>query len=153
MSQLCMHACIYETGGDLRIKLACCGDDCSSCPRYIATLNKNEDKLRGIAILWKKIGWRKNIDPPETLVCYGCDTFNETCEYGVRECCIEKNNENCGKCESYPCDKIETAFETTRNNAEKYKDILSKEDYEIFVKAFFSKKNNLDKVNCECMYR
>ena len=132
-------------------KLACCGDDCSSCPRYVATLNKNEDKLRGIAILWKKIGWRKNIDSPETLVCYGCDTFNETCEYGVRECCIENNNENCGKCESYPCDKIENAFKITRNNAEKYKAILSKEDYEIFVKAFFSKKSNLDNVNRECM--
>lgn len=36
------------------VKLACCGDDCSFCPRYVATLNKNEDKLRGIAILWKK---------------------------------------------------------------------------------------------------
>jgi hypothetical protein len=45
--------------------------------------------------------------------------------------------------------RIENAFEITRNNVEKYKDILSKEDYEIFVKAFFSKKDNLDKVNCE----
>jgi hypothetical protein len=139
----------YETVGHLMIKIAFCGDDCSFCPRYNATLNQNEHKLREIAILWKTIGWRENIDPPETLVCYGCDTFNGTCEYNVRECCIEKNNENCGKCESYPCDRIENAFEITRNNVEKYKDILSKEDYEIFVKAFFSKKDNLDKVNCE----
>lgn len=130
-------------------KLACCGDDCNFCLRYVATLNKDEDKLREIAILWKKIGWRDNIDPPETLICYGCDTFSETCEYNVRECCIEKNNENCGKCEDYPCDKIENAFRTTRNNAQKYRHILSKENYEIFEKAFFSKKENLDKVNPE----
>ena len=129
------------------IKLASCGDDCSFCPRYNATLNKDEHKLREIAILWKKIGWRKNIDPPETLACHGCDTFNGTCEYNVRECCIEKHIENCGKCESYPCDRIENAFEIARNNLKKYKDILSKEDCEIFVKAFFSKKDNLDKVN------
>jgi len=139
----------YETGGNLMIKLASCGDDCSFCPRYNATLNKDERKLRAIAILWNKIGWRENIDPPETLVCYGCETFNRPCEYGVRECCIEKNIENCGKCESYPCDRIENAFKITRNYVEKYKDILSKEDYEIFAKAFFSKKDNLDKVNRE----
>jgi len=41
------------------------------------------------------------------------------------------------------------AFEITRNNVERYKDILSKEEYEIFMKAFFSKKENLDKVNRE----
>ena len=62
---------------------------------------------------------------------------------------ITKNNENCGKCEDYPCDKIENAFETTRKNAQEYLHILSKEDYEIFEKAFFSKKENLDKVNRE----
>jgi len=62
---------------------------------------------------------------------------------------MEKKIENCGKCGSYPCDRIENAFEITRNNVEKYKDILSKEDYQIFVKAFFSKKDNLDKVNSE----
>ena len=127
------------------VKLACCGDDCGFCPRYTATLNKDEDKLREIAVLLKKIGWRKNVDPPETLVCYGCEAFNETCEYNVRECCIKKNIENCGKCENYPCDKIGNAFEITRNNAENFKRILSKEDYEIFVKAFFSKKENLEK--------
>ena len=139
----------YEAGGNSMIELAFCGDDCSFCPRYNATLNQNEHKLREIAVLWKKIGWRENIDPPETLRCYGCDTFNGTCEYNVRECCIEKNIGNCGECKSYPCDKIENAFEIARNNVEKYKDILSKEDYQIFIKAFFSKQDNLDKANCE----
>lgn len=128
------------------MKLACCGDDCSFCPRYIATLNQDEHKLREIAVLWQKIGWRENIDPPETLACYGCETFNRPCEYCVRECCMEKSIENCGKCKSYPCDRIEKAFEITRMNVERFKDILSKDDYEIFIKAYFSKKENLDKV-------
>jgi len=36
------------------VKLAFCGDDCNYCPRYNATLNQNEHKLREIAVLWKK---------------------------------------------------------------------------------------------------
>lgn len=131
------------------MKLACCGDDCGFCPRYDATLNQDKQKLKEIAVLWQKIGWRENIDSPETLACYGCETFNRPCEYRVRECCIEKKIENCGKCESYPCAKIEKAFEITRMNVERYKKILSKEDYEIFMKAYFLKKENLDKVNRE----
>ncbi|MFX1293435.1 MAG: DUF3795 domain-containing protein [Promethearchaeota archaeon] len=127
------------------MKLAYCGDNCNFCLRYTATMSKSSEKLKKVAILWKKIGWRDKIDAPDKLICYGCATFNESCEFDVRECCIERKIENCGKCNNYPCNKIEKAYEITQNNVEKFRDILSKEEYEIFTKAFFLKKENLEK--------
>ena len=78
------------------------------------------------------------------MKCEGCQDVG-ACEFGVKECCIEKNIINCGKCVDYPCPKIENAFEITNINIEKFKKILSKEDYEIFQKAYFLKKENLEK--------
>jgi len=130
----------------LKKKIACCGDACNYCPRYTATLNKDNERMKEIAILWNKIGWRESIDPPEKLVCYGCEFFEDPCEYNVKECCLEKKIENCGECSGYPCEKIKNAFEITQKNAEKFKDILSDEEYRFFEKAFFSKKENLEKV-------
>ena len=131
------------------MKLACCGDNCNFCPRYTATLSNDVEKLKEIAILWKNVGWRKNVDAPEELRCLGCEFFTEPCAYNVKECCKEKNIENCGKCIEYPCLKIKKAFERIQINAEKFKGILSKEMYEIFHKAFFLKQENLDKIRNE----
>ncbi len=128
------------------IILACCGDRCDLCPRYIATLSNSKEKLKEVVILWKRIGWLDKIADVEEIICHGCATF-ESCEYNVRECCLEQKIENCGKCHSYvECNKIKNALEITQRNAEKFKDIVTKEEYEILHKAFFLKKENLDKV-------
>jgi hypothetical protein len=127
------------------MKIAYCGDCCDHCPRYTATLNGSMDKLKEAAILMKKVGWRHDIGTPEKMICNGCQDI-ESCEYGVKECCLEKNIENCGVCSDYPCSKIQNAFEITRINAEKFKKILSNKEYETFHKAFFLKKENLDKL-------
>ena len=126
-------------------KIAYCGDCCNYCPKYIATLSGSKEKLKEAAILMKKVGWRYNLDDLEKTKCEGCQDV-EICEYGVKKCCIERNIENCGKCTDYPCSKIEKAFEITKINAEKFKKILSKEEYEMFHKAFFLKKENLEAV-------
>ena len=112
------------------MKLASCGDVCNLCPRYVATLSGNKEELKKVAILLKKVGWRDEIKPPEEMICHGCQDI-EQCEYDVKECCMEKKIENCGRCTIYPCSKIENAFEITEVNAEKFKKILSKEEYEI----------------------
>jgi hypothetical protein len=104
------------------------------------------EKLREYAIVLKKVGWRDKIVAPEEILCNGCATYSEPCEYNIRECCLEREVENCGKCDKYPCNKVENAFKITDLNAEKFKDILTKEEYEIFSKSFFSKKKNLDQV-------
>jgi len=124
-------------------KIAYCGDCCAFCPRYIATLSGSGEKIKDVAFLMKKVGWRYNLDDPEKMKCEGCQDV-EKCEYGVKECCIERNIENCGKCIDYSCSKIEKAFEITEINAEKFKKILSKEEYDLFRKAFFLKKENLE---------
>jgi hypothetical protein len=126
-------------------KLAYCGDCCNHCPKYIATLSASTKKLKEAGILMQKVGWRYDLDFPENMKCRGCEDV-EHCEYDVKECCIEKNLSNCGECEDYPCPKINRAFEITRINADKFKSILTAEEYEIFRKAFFLKKENLDRV-------
>ena len=130
----------------IKIKIACCGDDCSFCPRYFTNLSNDKEKLKEIALLWKKIGWRNDINPLESLICHGCQTFIDQCEYNIRECCLEKKIQNCGKCDFYPCDKVENAFKITKLNTVKFKTILSNKQYDIFTKAYFLKKENLDKI-------
>ena len=130
------------------IKLGCCGDDCSVCPRYVATLSGSKDELKEAVKLSKKVGWNLEKTDPEEFVCHGCQDI-ESCEYKVKECCIEKNIENCGQCVNYPCPIIENAFEITRGYVEKFKNLLSEAEYKTFQKAFFSKKENLDKVRNE----
>ena len=127
------------------IKLAFCGDVCNYCPRYIATLSGNEEELNKVAELMKKVGWPYNLEDPKKMKCRGCQDV-KSCEYIVKECCIERKVKNCGKCVSYPCVKIEKAFEKTQRNSESFKNILSNEEYVIFRKAFFLKKYNLDMV-------
>ena len=72
------------------IRLAYCGDDCSICPRYVATLSGSKDQLKKAAELSKKVGWSLEKTAPEEFICHGCQDI-ESCEYNVKECCIEKN--------------------------------------------------------------
>ena len=127
-------------------KLAYCGDSCTDCLRHVATMSGNLEQLREVGLLWQRVGWRKHIVAPEEIICHGCQDI-EKCEYQVKECCIEKGLQNCGRCTEYPCAKIEKAFEITEQNAERFRSILSKEEYEMFYRAFFLKKKNLDRVS------
>ena len=126
-----------------KIKLAYCGDDCSKCPRYVATISGDIEKLKESAMLMAKAGWERDTDDLEGLKCSDCQDV-ESCEYGVKECCLEKQIDNCGQCVSYPCSLINEAFEITRGYADNFINILSKKEYEIFHEAFFLKKENLD---------
>jgi len=37
------------------MRLACCGDDCDSCLRYLATKSANMERLERVALMWKKV--------------------------------------------------------------------------------------------------
>ena len=127
------------------MKLAYCGDVCNLCPRYKATINESEEVFEELTELMVKVGWNLDkIDEPEKLKCLGCQDI-EKCEYGVKECCIEKKISTCGQCSVYPCSQIKNAFEITKDYAEKFKKILTKDEYAMFNEAFFLKKENLDK--------
>ena len=128
-------------------KLGVCGDDCSICPRYIATQQGDAETLRQAADLWKRAGWRDEVGSPKEMICSGCASV-KWCRYDdIRDCAQTKEISNCGECDMYPCDKISTVFERTRSYAKQCKDSCSKEDYECLHKAFFSKKSRLDQIH------
>lgn len=87
-----------------KIHFAFCGYDCSKCPVYIATENKNLEQLRKILY---------NNNPNETidsLGCYGCKSdksINYMCANClIRQCAMEKKIDNCGLCDQFPCGKL-----------------------------------------------
>ena len=125
--------------------LGFCGDDCNYCPRYIATRSGDVERLKEVAALWKIIGWRDTIVSPEEMTCRGCSSVNR-CTLGIRECALEKGIENCGKCNDYPCEKILKIFKENNLLADNCKELLSEKDNECFQKAFFDKKERLDRI-------
>lgn len=126
-----------------------CGDNCSACPRYIATQSGDEEQLKKAAEMWKIVGWRETTVPPNEMICHGCASV-EWCRYeNIRKCAVKKGIVNCGLCEDYPCKKIKEVFEQTEHYKKACEEICSKEDYECFQKAFFSKKDILDKIHQE----
>ncbi len=79
------------------------------------------------------------------MMCHGCQD-KEKCENNVRECCVEKKIENCGQCDNYPCSAIKKVFARTEAKEKEFKKILTKNEFKIFQKAFFSKRENLNKI-------
>jgi len=130
------------------LKLASCGNDCNFCPRYTATQSDDVERLKEVAALWNRVGWRDVVVSPEEMVCYGCSSAN-WCRYDIRKCVLEKKVDNCGECKGYPCENVLKTFEQTELYAKDCREKLSKEDYERFHKAFFSKSENLDRANKE----
>ncbi len=125
--------------------LGYCGDNCIKCPRYLATVNGSQSELKNVALLWVKIGFRDNTENLEDLKCYGCNS-SKFCAYeDIRECCLGKKVDNCGKCPYYECKKISSVFRKTELLAEKCEKLLSKEEFNSLDKAFFQKKANLNK--------
>jgi len=96
--------------------------------------------------MWLMIGWRDTAEPPGKLSCYGCASV-KTCGLGIKECVIEKGIDSCGKCTDYPCEKLIEIFNNNEKEANICKEKLSKEDYELFRRAFFSKKDRLDRIH------
>lgn len=50
--------------------IAACGNDCSTCPRYIAfPFEKTDEQLRYTAELWLKIGYRDHVVSNDEISC------------------------------------------------------------------------------------
>ena len=130
------------------LKMGYCGDICEICPRYTATQSGDEKRLKEVADMWLMIGWRDTVVPPEELTCNGCESL-EICELGIRDCVLEKGLDSCGECFEYPCSKLINIFENNEKEAVICQSKFSPNDYKIFQKAFFSKKERLDKINKE----
>ena len=123
--------------------LAACGNDCSSCPRYIAsTYKKTSEELCHTAELWYKIGYRYRIVSNKEISCMGCRSEN-WCRFPVVKCCEEIGIKNCSECSDYPCDNMKECFAVTKSFETKCREVCTDEEYEKLKKAFFEKEENL----------
>lgn len=122
-------------------KITLCGDNCSYCPRFIA---KTEEELKRVAELWYRIGLRDHIVPLVEIACEGCSS-HKTCTYHLVECIKEHNVNKCKECSDFPCDKLNSMLERSREYQEICKQCCSKKEYEALEKAFFHKEENLKK--------
>jgi hypothetical protein len=127
------------------IMLGICGDNCDLCPRFIATKSGDEKKLNEVAELWMRLGFREVVVSAEEIACHGCSPEIK-CAYPLqRKCALDRNLENCGRCEDYPCEMALHAFSFTETSAKSWKDRCSESEYGSLEEAFLKKKEYLDK--------
>jgi hypothetical protein len=130
-----------------------CGDDCSLCPRYLATQNGSAEELEKVKELWVRLGLRDPASPAQEMVCYGCKPENECAYSELRACACAKAFENCGSCDGYPCGLIHAAFEKSEKLHSRAVRVCTSNEMATLEKAFFSKKQNLDRIHGEMKER
>ena len=111
--------------------IAYCGLTCHTCPIYLATREKNDEKKHKmrieIAQEIKKI-YGQDCKAEDVTDCDGCKTESGRLYSGCRQCEIrkcarEKSIENCAHCDKYACEKLEKFF-TTDPEAKKRLDTI-----------------------------
>jgi hypothetical protein len=128
-------------------KIGVCGDNCSFCPRYIATLSGDIGEFEKVKELWVRMGWRDESFPAENLACHGC-TPEVKCAYPqLRDCAYGKKVPNCGLCDNYPCELVNAAFKRTSNLESVAGRVCSKEEIDVLNKAFLHKKITLVRIH------
>ena len=93
-----------------------------------------------------KIGYRDRVVTNEEISCIGC-TKDNWCRYGIVHCTTDRNIENCGQCNEYPCERIRKCFEVTGAFDPSCRTACSDEEYSVLKKAFFEKQKNLEIIN------
>ncbi len=127
----------------LAAKIAACGNDCASCPRYnVPPFEKTEEQLHHTAELWMRIGYRDQVVHNDEISCTGCKPDN-WCRYHVVDCCKEKGIRTCAECSEYPCLKMKECFEITASFEPMCRKVCTEEEYRQLEKAFFRKEENL----------
>jgi hypothetical protein len=130
-----------------------CGDDCSLCPRYMATKAESAEELEKVKELWVRLKWRDPDFPSLKLSCHGCKA-EARCAYSeLRTCAHEKEVDNCGLCHSYPCEMIDGAFDKSEEVQARAALVCTTHEMFMLEKAFFSKKQNLDRIHGEMKER
>jgi hypothetical protein len=120
-----------------------CGDNCLYCPRYVATQSGKIEELEKVKELWLRLGLGGPALSVEDIVCFGCAPENDCAYFELRACVYGKAIENCGLCETYPCELVHTAFEKTEHLRSRAALVCTREEMEALQKAFFSKQQNM----------
>jgi hypothetical protein len=126
-------------------KISACGNDCSVCPRYLATQSGNPEELEMVAELWFRLGWRDKLVSVKDIACKGCKPTS-ACKYHIAECVFEKGISNCSLCEKFPCEKINQAIDNSAKFELIVQEFCTISELSNLQKAFFHKKENLKAV-------
>jgi len=124
-----------------------CGDNCSYCPRYIATQDGGGNELERVKELYVRLGLGDPNFPAQDLACHGCKPDSKCTYSELRACAGEKGIDNCGFCVGYPCKLVNAAFEKTERLRSHAASICTSEEMDVLDKAFFSKRKNLEQVH------
>ena len=100
--------------------IAYCGLNCHSCPIYLATREKDEEKKYKMKVdiaqqIKKHYG--QECKPEDVTDCDGCKTEGGRLLSGSKNCQIRKGAsrkgvENCAHCDEYACEKLKEFFAT-----------------------------------------
>jgi hypothetical protein len=123
-----------------------CGDDCLHCPRYVAMQNGSVEALEEVKELWVRLGLRDTDFPVWDLACIGCRPENRCAYPEIRACAQGQEIENCGQCPEYPCGLLNTVFEKSGKLRSHAALICNPKEMDALQKAFFSKRENLDRM-------
>jgi hypothetical protein len=126
-----------------------CGDNCLSCPRYVATKTGSPEELTEVKKLWVTLGLRDPAFPLQEMACYGCKPENKCAYPELRECANQRAIENCGSCQQYPCGLINAVFQKSEALFSHAVQVCTPNELAMLKKAFFSKKQNLDRIHHE----
>jgi hypothetical protein len=126
--------------------IAPCGDVCSECPRYKATLEQDVEQLQYLAALWFKVGFRDRIVPADEMKCEGCHP-GKTCSFQINNCTHREGRKTCGECDFYPCDKISAVFKQSKENSSVCLKRCNKEEFAMLSNAFFRKNEILTSIS------
>ena len=121
-----------------------CGDNCSFCPRYVATQKGSIDELEKVKELWVRLGLRNPDFQAEDLICNGCSPENDCAYQRLCSCVRAKKVKNCGFCNDYPCELIKDAFDKSEKLKLIAEKVCTQEEMDILNKAFFMKKEYFD---------
>ena len=98
--------------------IAYCGLTCSSCPIYLATLEKDKSRQQvmreSIAEQCSKL-YGMNLQSEDITDCDGCKAdsgilFSGCLNCEIRKCASQKNIENCAYCSDYACGILRKHF-------------------------------------------
>ena len=108
-----------------------CGLTCHTCPIYVATREKDDQKKRRMrAEIAEQIKKHYGVEyqPEDISDCDGCRSEGERLFAGsknchIRKCARRKRIENCAHCNEYPCEELEKLF-TTDPDAKKRLNVI-----------------------------
>ena len=80
------------------------------------------------------------------MACHGCKPENKCAFPELRACVRNKIHDNCGLCDEYPCELINGVFVKSEKLKELALKFCTQEEMENLLKAFFLKKENLDRI-------